>query len=122
LIKEILRIFRAASRLVTNIRKSSDVPIRCQEQDLEGVQNILPCRVESFPYKYLRLPLSVKKLSKNVFLRLIDKIVDYLLGWMAALAALFRAVLTAMPIHHFIVVQCLKWVLKAISKIKRAFL
>jgi hypothetical protein len=67
LIKEILRIFRAASGLVTNIRKTSDVPIRCQEQDLEGVQNILPCRVESFPYKYLRLSLSVKKLSKNVF-------------------------------------------------------
>jgi hypothetical protein len=63
LIKEILRIFGAASGLVTNIRKSSVTPIRCQQQVLEGVQNVLPCNIKSFPYKYLRLPLSVKKLS-----------------------------------------------------------
>jgi hypothetical protein len=31
LIKEILRIFGAASGLVTNIQKSSVTPIRCQE-------------------------------------------------------------------------------------------
>jgi hypothetical protein len=84
--------------------------------------------VESFPYKYLRLPLSVKKLSKNGFLRLIDKIADYLPGWkatlmhLAGLTTLIRAVLMAVPIHHFIAVQCPKWVLKAISKIIRAFL
>jgi hypothetical protein len=85
LIKQILRISGAASGLVTNITKSSVTPIRCQEQDLEGVQNVLPCSVESFPCKYLGLPLSVMKISKNNFLRLIDKIADYLPGWNAAL-------------------------------------
>jgi oligoribonuclease (3'-5' exoribonuclease) len=37
LIKEILRFFGATSGLVTNIRKSSVTPNRCQEQDLEVV-------------------------------------------------------------------------------------
>jgi hypothetical protein len=97
LIKQILMIFGAASGLVTNITKSSVTPIRCQEQDLEGVQNVLPCSVESFPCKYLGLPLSVKKLSKNDFLRLIDKIVDYLPGWKAALLHRPNCSYTASP-------------------------
>jgi hypothetical protein len=46
LIKQILRIFGAALGLVTNITKSSVTPICCQEQDLEGVQNVLPCSLE----------------------------------------------------------------------------
>jgi hypothetical protein len=85
LIKEILRIFGAASGLVINIRKSSVTPIRCQEQDMKVVQNALPCSMENFPYMYLGQPLSVRKLSKNDFLWLIDKIADYLPGWKAAL-------------------------------------
>jgi hypothetical protein len=70
----------------------------------------------------------VRELSKNDFLLLIDKIADYLPGWKAALmhpasrVALIRAVLTAVLIHHFIVVQCPKWVHKAINKIIRVFL
>jgi hypothetical protein len=128
LIKEILRIFGAASGLVTNIQKSSITPIRCQEQDLEVVQDSLPCSMVNFPCKYLGLPLSVRKLLKSKFLLLIEKIADYLPGWKATLmhpagrVALIRAVLTAVPIHHFIAVQCPKWVHKAIDKIIRAFL
>jgi hypothetical protein len=85
LVKEILKIFGAASGLVTNIRKSSVMPIRCQDQDMEVVQTTLPCNMVEFPCKYLGLPLSIKKLSKSDFLVLIDKIADYLLGWKAAL-------------------------------------
>jgi hypothetical protein len=35
---------------------------------------------------------------------------------------LVKAVLTAIPIHHLMVLQCPKWVLKAIDKIRRDFL
>jgi hypothetical protein len=36
--------------------------------------------------------------------------------------ALIRAVLIDVPIHHFIVLQCPKWVHKTINKIIRVFL
>jgi hypothetical protein len=85
LITEILINFGAAPELVTNIRKSSVTPIRYQEQDLEVVQNTLPCSVINFPCKYLGLPLSVRKLSKTEFLLLIETIVDYLPDWKASL-------------------------------------
>jgi hypothetical protein len=53
---------------------------------------------------------------------------EILPGWKAALMhptgrnVLVKAVLTAIPIHHLMVLQCLKWVLKAIDKIRRGFL
>jgi hypothetical protein len=125
LIKEVLWIFGAASGLVTNVRKCSITSIQCNEQDMSVVQDI---NMVDFPFKYVGLLLLVWKLSKNYFVSLIDKIVDYLLGWKAALmhpagrAALIKAVLTAVPIHHFIVAQCPMWVHKAINKIIRAFL
>jgi hypothetical protein len=112
LVKEVLNIFGTASRLVTNIRKSSVTLIQCQDQDVEVVQTTMPCTVVNFPCRYLGLPLLVRKLSKNDFMLLIDKITDYLSGWKAALmhpaghATLIKVVLTVVPIHHFIVVQC----------------
>jgi hypothetical protein len=92
------------------------------------VQHTLPCSIVNFHCRYLGLPLSIRKLAKNDFHLLIDKIADYLPGWKAGLmhpadrVALIRAVLTAVPIHHFIAVKCPKWVHKAINKIIRAFL
>lgn len=83
--------------------------------------------VAEFPCKYLGLSLSVKN-TKGGLISLIDKIAYLLLGWKASLlhpagrATLVKAVLTAVPIYHFISVQCPKWVLKAIDKIWRSFL
>lgn len=127
LVKEILRIFGVASGLVTNITKCSVTPLQCGEQEMAVVQQVLSCNVVQFPCKYLGLPLSVKKLSKNDLLALIEKIADRLPGWKAALmhpagrVALAKSVLTAIPIHHLIVLQCPKWVYKAINKIIRGF-
>jgi hypothetical protein len=95
---------------------------------MQLVQHTLPCSIVNFPCRYLGLPLSIKKLAKNDFQLLIDKITDYLPGWKASLmhlagwVALIRAVLAAVLIHHFIAVKCAKWVHKAAKKIIRAFL
>jgi hypothetical protein len=85
----------------------------------------------------LGFPLSVKKMPRNVFLELIDKVANKLPGWKAPLInqagrltlvrsffsrTLVRSVLTAIPIYHLIVIPCPKWVVKAIDKIRRGFL
>jgi hypothetical protein len=127
-VKETLRIFCIASGLVTNIRKSSVIPISCGDQDLERVQEALPCNLSQFPCKSLGLPLSTMKLPKRDMYPLIDRIADQLPGWKTAFihtagrAALIKSVLTAIPVYHLIARQCPKWVFKAIGKIQRGFL
>jgi hypothetical protein len=61
---EILRLFGFASGLKTNLQKSNDLPIRCEEHDLQIVQQHLPCALADFPCKYLGLPLAL-----NFFLK-----------------------------------------------------
>jgi hypothetical protein len=128
LTKEILRIFGDASGLVTNISKCSMTPIHCEEHDIAVVHNSLPCKVQVFPCRYLGLPLSVKKLPKAAFYELIDKVADKLLGWKASMmnpagrVTLVRAVLSAIPIYQLLALELPKWVIKAIDKIRRAFL
>jgi hypothetical protein len=127
-LKEILRIFGEAIGLVTNINKCSITPIHCNDQQVDMSQEIFPCNVQNFPCRYLGLHLSVKKLPKIAFQELIDKVADKLPGWKSALITnagrltLVKAVLTAIPIYHLLVLQCPKWVIKAIDKIRRGFL
>jgi len=117
-----------ASGLVTNISKCSVSPIQCHQQDIETVQSSIECKVQEFPCKYLGLPLSIQKFPKSEFYVIIDKIADKLPGWKAAMmhpagrVTLVRAVLTAIPIYMLLALNFPKWVIKAIDKIRRAFL
>lgn len=101
---------------------------QCNVQSIQAAQSILPCKLVSFPCKYLGLPLSLWRPSKTDFLELIDKISNKLPGWKATLmnqvgrAVQIKSVLTTIPIYHSISLQCPKWDLKAIDKIQRRFL
>lgn len=57
---DILQLFSDSSGLKTNLQKSNVLPIRCGEQELELIQQHLPCELADFPCKYLGLPLSIK--------------------------------------------------------------
>lgn len=59
LIKALLKIFGDASGLCTNMAKSSIVPIRCDDDDVQTVWEHLDCAVADFPCKYLGLLLSI---------------------------------------------------------------
>jgi hypothetical protein len=61
---EILRLFVVASGLKTNLQKSNVLAIRCEEHNLQIVQQQLPCALADFPCKYLGLPLALKKIEK----------------------------------------------------------
>jgi hypothetical protein len=84
-IMSILQLFGEASGLKTNLQKSNVLPIRCTNTELELVQELLPCAVMDFPCKYLGLPLSLKKLTKEQVQPIIDRIADQLPGWKADL-------------------------------------
>lgn len=128
IVEDLLQLFGAATGLKTNIQKSSVLPIQCSEADLAVVQAHLPCEIQSFPCKYLGLPLSIKKLTKAQLQPIIDKIAGQLPGWKADLlnragrAILVQHVLTAMLIYVATAMDLPPWCLKAIDKIRRNFL
>jgi hypothetical protein len=81
----LLQLFGDASGLRTNVQKSSVMPIQCSDDNMALIQSLLPCEVVNFPCKYLGLPLSLRKLSKEQFQPIIDRISDQLPGWKADL-------------------------------------
>jgi hypothetical protein len=62
---DILHLFGEASGLCTNVQKSSVYPIRCDDQDLAVLHDLLPCEVATFPCRYLGLPLAIKKVTRD---------------------------------------------------------
>lgn len=53
LIKGILQVFGEASGLKTNMAKSTVLPIRCQEKNINLIRRDMDCDISSFPCKYL---------------------------------------------------------------------
>ena len=125
---QILEVFGEASGLRTNFQKSCVIPIRCEETETTAIASSLTCSVSKFPCTYLGLPISDKKLRKADLLSWVERIGDKLPGWkanmmnMSGRATWVRFVLSALPIHVLIALNVPKWFIKAINKIRRAFL
>jgi hypothetical protein len=77
---DLLQLFVEASGLQNNLQKSNVLPIRCDEEEIQILQQHLPCEIADFPCKYLGLPLSLRKLSRDNTQPIIESIVDQLLG------------------------------------------
>ena len=75
---QLLDLFGEASGLRTNVQKSNVLPIHCAEENLALIQNLLPCEMLDFPCKYLGLPLTIKKVTKEQVQPNIDRIADQL--------------------------------------------
>lgn len=92
------------------------------------VSRNLDCQIASFSCKYLGLPLSFRRLTKQDLQPILDKIGDKLPEWKVALLdkscrlGLIKVVLTAIPIYLLIALDVPKWFIKAIDKWRRNFL
>lgn len=101
----ILELFGSASGLRTNLEKCSITPIFGYDDNLQAIQNVMPCQVIQFPIKYLGLPLSVKKIPKAHLQPMIDEVAARLPAWQGPLMprssrlVLIRTVLTSIPVY-----------------------
>ena len=104
-IRQILELFAGASGLSTNLDKCTMTPIRCSEEDIQGVQHVFPYRIQEFPTKYLGAPLSLSRLGRADEQRLVDAVAARIPTWKGGLltnagrATLTQTTLSAIPIH-----------------------
>jgi hypothetical protein len=78
---DILQVFGEAFGLRNNVQKSSVLPIQCSDDKKTLVQQLLPCEMSDFPCRYLGLPLSLKKLTRDQLQPIIDRIAYHLPSW-----------------------------------------
>ena len=125
---DILQLFGDASGLINNVQKSNVYPIQCPEGNLMEVQSLLPCEMATFPCRYLGLPLSLHKLSRQQFQPFVERIADQLPNWKADLMSRagrrihVQHVLTGMTVYLAMAIDIPQWALDAIDKIRKGFL
>jgi hypothetical protein len=102
----ILKAFGDVIGLCTNFQKSSVVPIRCGQVDMDDILHGIPVERASFPIKYLGLPLTMGGLKSAHLQPLADKAAAKVPAWngkyvtTAGRTALVKSVLAAQSIFH----------------------
>jgi hypothetical protein len=128
LVLDILTLFGTTSCLKTNMEKSNVLPIRCNDDNLACVQELLPCSILSFPCKYLGLPLSIKKLSRDQVQAIVDQVASLLPSWKVELMSRVgrsvhvQFVMTSKLIYAATALDLPTWAIKAIDKLRRVLL
>jgi hypothetical protein len=88
--------------------------IRMQTSTFESIVHNFPCKISTFPGKYLGLPLHTRKLRRIEVQPLIDKIGARLPGWKGKFLSssgretLVKTVLSSLPIYHLTVFHAQK--------------
>ncbi|KAK1668638.1 hypothetical protein QYE76_056797 [Lolium multiflorum] len=96
--------------------------------DLASISSPLGAPVGSFPCRYLGLPLSFRRPRRVDFQPLLDKLGSRLARWKLRLfshagrLALLKAVLSALPTYLFSAFAPPAWLVKAVDRIRRAWL
>jgi len=124
----VLSLFGEATGLHPNFNKSSLIPIRCEELNINTLLPILDCPLGSFPCKYLGMPLSDSRLKRDDYQPIIDSLISKFSGWkigwiaIAGRLVLVRVVLSAIPTFQMLAIAHPKWLDKIINRIRRSFL
>jgi hypothetical protein len=119
--------FEAASGLRINLRKPKIVPIGGVE-DVEGLANLLGCRVASLPMTYLGLPLGASYKSTSIWNGVIEKIESRLAGWKrmylskGARLTLINSTLSNIPTYYLSLFPIPVRVANRLNKIRKDFL
>jgi hypothetical protein len=79
-LKWLMACFEKLSGVKINYNKSDLTPINLDEEDSHNYAKIFCCRMGSFPFKYLGVPLHYEKLRREDIQPIVDKIIKRIAG------------------------------------------
>lgn len=97
--------FEALSGIKINFAKTDLVPMNIAQEEAKQLAVVIGCKVTSFPIKYLGVPLHDKKLRRNDWGLILDKIASKIKNWKGSLLSIggrliiINAVLTAVLLY-----------------------
>lgn len=119
---------KEAIGLAVNFNKCSITLLHYSKAQVAEVTELLGCPVKQLPIVYLRLPLSVCKLTKAEILLMMDRLAKSLAGWNLKLLApdtqftIIKHVLMALPLCFMLVLELPVWQSRKQRKKCRGFL
>jgi hypothetical protein len=122
----ILQLFSQASGLVSNMKKLSFYPIRCDHVSLDFL-TLNNHALSTFSCTYLGLPHHTKRLPKSLLLSEIQKVANRLPGWQRNLLAypgrevLVKSMLSSISTFFLIVFKIPQWSFAKIDHFRRSF-
>lgn len=126
-VRAALQAFGDASGLKVNYSKSSAVLIRGDVADQQRVASMLQCSIGAFPCKYLGLQLAINQLSRTDWQPMLDKAKRCVPAWQRGMIQkpgrliLVKSIISARPIHSFMVMDAPAWVFEKLDQWMRAF-
>ena len=124
----IIEFFSTISGLKINKAKCSLVGINSDERKIERLAQSWGCEVDSWPLKYLGLPLGGNPRALNFWNPVIEKVEKRLQSWKKAYLSrggrltLIRAVLESIPIYYLSLFRIPIGVAKSLEQCMRNFL
>ncbi|XP_071688628.1 uncharacterized protein [Rutidosis leptorrhynchoides] len=124
---KLLKCFELCSGLKANYNKSNLFGIGVDKKDIENMANIISCKVGSFPFIYLGLPIGARMNRLESWKPVIDKFEKRLADWKARSMSfgcrltLVKSVLNSLPLYYFSLFRAPPYVLKKLECVRRKF-
>ncbi|XP_071689048.1 uncharacterized protein [Rutidosis leptorrhynchoides] len=124
---KLLKCFELCSGLKVNYNKSNLFGVGVDKKDVEYMANLFGCKVGTFPFTYLGLPIGANMKKSGSWKPVIEKFEKRLSDWKACALlfggrlTLMNSVLNNLPLYYFSLFRVPPCVLKKLESVRRIF-